>query len=183
MRTGCVLSGSPGALRPHGLEPVGFGEDGGPSKTPHAPLARVPHRRRDGEKEEWANHSLPRRESFRSVIRSRGLLRSRMPTVIKVGGLLAVGFDAAEELLLVVTHNGRAVYRVSDGSRVARSAATGDPWDGEAEEDGAAGIGPLQGVRVPVKIFGGGELRFVSPSGRYAVRCTAQEVEIGPRPA
>ncbi len=135
-------------------------------------------RPRDGEKEEWANQSLTRRASFRSVIPSPGLLRSRMSTVIKVGGLLAVGFDAAEELLLVVTHNGRAVYRVSDGSRVARNASTGDPWDGEAEDDGAAGIGPLAGVRVPVTLFGGGELRLASPSGRFRLVCTAERIDV-----
>lgn len=103
-------------------------------------------------------------------------------TRLAVGGLLAFGFDADESHLLIVSHNGRVVYRTADWVRVARKSETGEPWEesgsGDDGQAGAAGIGPLVGVRVPVTLFGTGELRVASPSGRFALRCTAQAIEI-----
>jgi hypothetical protein len=65
-----------------------------------------------------------------------------------VGGLWAVGFGPASDLLLVISVNGRGVIDGRSGKRVARDYSTDDTYDESTET--APGIGPLAGTRVEV---------------------------------
>ncbi|MDA0183211.1 hypothetical protein OJ997_23070 [Solirubrobacter phytolaccae] len=74
-----------------------------------------------------------------------------------VGGLTDVGFAESDgqEFLLVVSHNGRGVFDF-DGNRVARDdTGLDDTWH-DARALTAQGIGPLEGVRVPIVGLSGG---------------------------
>jgi hypothetical protein len=78
---------------------------------------------------------------------------------IIVGGLTCVGFAAVPdgEFLLVVSHDGRGVFDLA-GRRIARDPT---PIDDEWHDDvghTAVGIGPLEGVRVPIAGLWGGSL-------------------------
>jgi hypothetical protein len=70
---------------------------------------------------------------------------------IIAGGVTAVGIDPSSKYLVVVSHSGRGIFRLSDGSRVARDKEIFGKWYHGAECDG---FGPLHGVKVP--IFGMG---------------------------
>jgi hypothetical protein len=82
-----------------------------------------------------------------------------------VGGLVAAGFDPSGRFLLAVSHNGRGVFAVGTWERLARDTARVYPEDGRA-----IGIGPIEGVSVPVTEmnYDTDELRFTSPDGRYS---------------
>ncbi len=74
-----------------------------------------------------------------------------------IGGLTDVGFGPDTELLLVVSSQGRGVFDCTTGERVAR--------DGDVETDFhdasrmlADGIGPLNGISVPMAGLNGGGL-------------------------
>ena len=102
------------------------------------------------------------------------------PVKLPTSGLIAVGFDATESYLLIVSHNGRVVYRTADWSRAARNAEPSDPTDRADPNQMPAvlGIGPLARQHIPVTLFVGSEVRLASPSGRYTLRCTASGVEV-----
>ncbi len=86
-----------------------------------------------------------------------------MPNHLFIGGLVAAGFDSAGEYLLTVSHSGRGVFSTATWERVARDTALAYPEAGVA-----IGIGPLDGVSVPVREidYDTGQLRFSSPDGR-----------------
>jgi hypothetical protein len=81
-----------------------------------------------------------------------------------VGGLVAAGFDPSGQYLLTVSHAGRGVFRLGSWERVARDSELAYPEDGQA-----VGIGPMEGMVVPISElnYDTGELHFVSPDGKY----------------
>ena len=81
-----------------------------------------------------------------------------------VGGLVAAGFDPSGRFLLTVSHAGRGVFVVGSWQRVARDPALAYPENGHA-----IGIGPIEGVVVPVVEldYDTGRLLFASPDNAY----------------
>lgn len=81
-----------------------------------------------------------------------------------VGGLVAAGFDPSGQYLLTVSHAGRGVFSVGSWQRVARDSELAYPEDGHA-----VGIGPMEGMVVPISElnYDTGQLHFVSPDGEY----------------
>lgn len=65
---------------------------------------------------------------------------------LHVGGVTGVGFGS-NDLLLVASHAGRGVFDPTTGQRVARDNDESYEWQ---HEDSVTGIGPLEGVLVPV---------------------------------
>jgi hypothetical protein len=90
-----------------------------------------------------------------------------MPKNLFIGGLIAAGFDPTGAYLLTVSHSGRGVFSTASWERVARDTAPAYPEAGVV-----TGIGPLDGVSVPVKEidYDTGRLRFSSPDGRLSVQ-------------
>jgi hypothetical protein len=80
-----------------------------------------------------------------------------------IGGLVAVGFDPSGAYLLTVSHSGRAVFSTSTWQRLARDDETEYPENGIA-----VGIGPIDGVAIPVREidYDTGHLQFTSPDGK-----------------
>ncbi|MBI3270037.1 MAG: hypothetical protein HYZ53_13505 [Planctomycetes bacterium] len=77
---------------------------------------------------------------------------------IFTGGLTEVGFGPGTDLLLVVSHDGRGVFDCATGERVARhDAARSESWFDPILMT-ARGIGPLEGIAVPVAGLSGGGL-------------------------
>src|SRR5467141_2444972 len=68
-----------------------------------------------------------------------------------VGGATSVGIDASSRYLVVVTHSGRGLFKLSDGKRVARDAEVFGQWYFGAE---CQGFGPLHGTKIPIFGFG-----------------------------
>lgn len=83
---------------------------------------------------------------------------------IRIGGVVAIGFGADTELLLVVTHSGLGVVDVPSGKVVARKIEVSDD-DYNDRPIVAKGIGPLQGQCVPLAGLWGGGLRTMSQDG------------------
>ena len=81
-----------------------------------------------------------------------------------VGGLVAAGFDPTGKFLLTVSHAGRGVFTVGSWERVARDSELAYPEAGMA-----VGIGPIEGIRIPVTemAYPANNLHFHSPDGRY----------------
>ncbi len=73
-----------------------------------------------------------------------------------------MGFDATGTYLLTVSHSGRGVFSTETWERVARDYQLAYPEAGLAR-----GIGPIDGVSVPVKEidYDTGKLQFSSPDG------------------
>jgi hypothetical protein len=88
-----------------------------------------------------------------------------MPKQLFIGGLVAAGFDSSGAYLLTVSHSGRGVFSTESWERVARDSVLAYPQAGLA-----TGIGPLDGVAVPVNEidYMTGQLRFSSPDGRWS---------------
>lgn len=79
-------------------------------------------------------------------------------TIAAVGGLTDVGFGRDQELLLVVSSTGRAIFDCDTGERIARDREEpSDDWYDIAHLE-AQGIGPLDGVRVRLSGLNGGGL-------------------------
>lgn len=101
--------------------------------------------------------------------RQRGLTnRSYITVMVKylfIGGLVSAGFDSTGAFLLAVSHDGRGVFLTSTWERVARDETVIYPEDGIVP-----GIGPLEGIPVPVKEidYETGVLQFSSPDGRLS---------------
>lgn len=70
---------------------------------------------------------------------------------LSVGGTTSVGIDPSSRYLVVVSHSGRGLFKLSDGSRVARDSEVFGPWYFGAV---CEGFGPLHGVRIPIYGFG-----------------------------
>ncbi|SFI92300.1 hypothetical protein [Planctomicrobium piriforme] len=64
---------------------------------------------------------------------------------LHVGGVVAMGFDPTAEYLLVISHSGRGVFSTCSWDRVARDPKLAYPTGGYG-----IGIGPIEGVRIPV---------------------------------
>lgn len=75
---------------------------------------------------------------------------------LPVGGAWGVGFDEEERYVLVVSFNGRGVFDVRDGSRVARDDDLDDDVWFDETSGTVEGIGPMAGRRIPLfgDIFG-----------------------------
>ncbi len=85
------------------------------------------------------------------------------PVVLAVGGLVAVGLSEDGRYCLTVSHTGRSVIDLATGEKVARN--RDDDLDAFLSESGtvATGIGPLDGLSVPVAGLYGGGLAPSSP--------------------
>jgi hypothetical protein len=85
---------------------------------------------------------------------------------IGVGGLTCVGFGevSGQEFLLVVSHDGRGVFDL-EGTRVARDRTPlDDEWHDPCRLT-ATGIGPLDGIAVPLAGLWGGGLPLITHDG------------------
>jgi hypothetical protein len=87
-----------------------------------------------------------------------------MPTHLRVGGLVAAGFDPTGKFLLTVSHSGRGIFSVGTWDRIARDNTQAYPSNGHA-----IGIGPLAGQTVAVteKDYETGELQLRSLDGVF----------------
>jgi len=63
-----------------------------------------------------------------------------------VGGATSVGIDPSSRYLVVVSHSGRGLFKLSDGKRIARDGEVFGPWYYGAE---CEGFGPLHGTKIP----------------------------------
>lgn len=88
---------------------------------------------------------------------------------IHVGGVIAVGFAANSELLLVLTHSGRGVVDCATGEVVARCVDIEDDG-GDPHPISLMGIGPLSGQRIHLAGLWGGGLRLMTCDGWVAHR-------------
>ena len=81
-----------------------------------------------------------------------------------MGGLVAMGFDAAGRYLLTVSHSGRGVFSTDTWERMARDATIAYPANGRA-----VGIGPIEGQAVGVveRDAGQDRMELRSPDGRF----------------
>ena len=98
-----------------------------------------------------------------------------MNRYLHIGGLVAAAFDSAEAYFLTITHSGRGVFRTDTWERVARD------YDLAYPEAGIGiGIGPIEGKHLPVTgmNYNTGEMRIVSPSGRYVLECVSSGISI-----
>jgi len=81
-----------------------------------------------------------------------------------IGGLVAAGFDPSGAYLLTLSHSGRGVFATSSWERIARDTHLAYPENGRA-----LGIGPIDGVSIPVReIDDTGQLHFSSPDGKLS---------------
>ena len=96
-------------------------------------------------------------------------------TYLHVGGLVAIGFDAASRYVLTVSHSGRGVYDTRTWERVARDGERAYPEDGSV-----AGIGPLAGQLLTVTElnYETGELDVVSPDRAFRLFYTEGMVSV-----
>lgn len=87
-----------------------------------------------------------------------------MRKYLHVGGLVAAGFDPTGKFLLTVSASGRGVLSVGSWEKVARDTKLAYPENGRA-----IGIGPIDGISIPIEEmdYETEELRFESPDGRY----------------
>jgi hypothetical protein len=87
---------------------------------------------------------------------------------IGVGGLTCVGFGevSGQEFLLVVSHDGRGVFNL-DGTRVGRDRTPRlDKYDWhDISRLTAIGIGPLDGIAIPLAGLWGGGLPLTTSDG------------------
>lgn len=63
------------------------------------------------------------------------------------GGVTNVGFPDDSKFFMVVSHSGRGLYCLENGERVFRDYDESCSWHHDTEADG---IGPLQGIKVPI---------------------------------
>jgi hypothetical protein len=97
---------------------------------------------------------------------------------LAIGGLTEIGF-AAPRLMLVVSHQGRAVLDCATRARIARDRQeTGDWFD--ASRPAAAGIGPLAGQWVIVTGLAGGSLLATTADGWQATSAADGVKLLGP---
>lgn len=87
---------------------------------------------------------------------------------LPVGGLTGVGFAPApgsgDDLILVLSHQGRGVIDCVTGERVARDRDPESAWPDDHALT-CEGIGPLAGVFVPIAGLLGGGLHTTAPGG------------------
>jgi hypothetical protein len=68
-----------------------------------------------------------------------------------VGGATSVGIDSSSRYVVVVSHSGRGLFKLSDGRRIARDNEVFGPWYYGAQ---CEGFGPLHGIKIPIFGFG-----------------------------
>ena len=92
-----------------------------------------------------------------------------------VGGLVAAGFDNTGRYMLTVSHGGRGVFLVGKWQCIARDSQLAYPEDGHA-----AGIGPMEGMVVPITElnYDTGQLHFASPDGKYSLEYEAGTITV-----
>lgn len=96
------------------------------------------------------------------------------PRYLKLGGLVAVGFDQTGEYLLTVSHSGRGVFSTKSWRRVAREYELAYPDDGFA-----TGIGPIADQRLPVAALDSNhEIDVNTPDGRFRLHCASDSIEL-----
>ena len=80
-----------------------------------------------------------------------------------IGGLVAAGLDPTGAYLLTISHAGRGVFSTKSWERVAR-----DPQLAYPEGGRGIGIGPIDGVSIPVNEidYETENLTFSSPDGK-----------------
>jgi hypothetical protein len=81
-----------------------------------------------------------------------------------VGGLVAAGFDPSGRYLLAVSHAGSGVFSIASWQCVER-----DSELAYSENGHAIGIGPMEGMVVPITElnYETAQLHFASPDGKY----------------
>jgi hypothetical protein len=94
---------------------------------------------------------------------------------LHIGGVVAVGFDTSGSYLLVITHSGRGVFSTATWERVARCTELAYPVGGVG-----VGIGPIAGQAICVAEmnYATGEMRVVSPDGRYVLECESSGIAV-----
>lgn len=82
---------------------------------------------------------------------------------LNIGGLVAAGLDRTDAYLLTISHSGRSVFSTASWERLARDSELAYPEDGIA-----IGIGPIEGLRIPVAEidYATGQLQFSSPDAK-----------------
>jgi hypothetical protein len=105
----------------------------------------------------------------------------RKVTYLAVGGLTEVGF-ADGPLLLVVSHQGRAVVDLASGELLARDQHEIGVWF-DAARRAVLGIGPLDGAWIGVCGLAGGRLPDATADGWQARVSGACVTISAPRPA
>ncbi len=95
-----------------------------------------------------------------------------------VGGVVAMGFDPAGDYLLVISHSGRGVFSTRSWERVGRDPASAYPIAGYG-----VGIGPIDGVRVPVKQmpFDRERISLTGPNGSIIVEYESGTITVTDR--
>lgn len=98
-----------------------------------------------------------------------------MERYLHIGGVVGVGFDPTGEYLLVITHSGRGVFSTRTWERIARSTELAYPVGGIGN-----GIGPIAGQAIPVNDmnYNTGEMRVVSPDGRFVLQCESSGIHV-----
>jgi hypothetical protein len=79
------------------------------------------------------------------------------------------------DYLLVITHSGRGVFSTRTWERVARDIELAYPIGGVG-----VGIGPLKGqsIRVTEMDYDSGQMRAVSPDGRFVLDCESSGIAV-----
>jgi hypothetical protein len=85
-------------------------------------------------------------------------------TSLHVGGVQAVGFSEREEYLLVISADGRGLFELPSGARVARDYDFGGPW-WDIVRLKARALDPIGDEWVTVAGIHGGGLLHVTPDG------------------
>jgi hypothetical protein len=98
-----------------------------------------------------------------------------MTKYLHVGGLVAAGLDPSGQYLLTVSHSGRGVWSTSTWERIARDSALAYPVAGRA-----TGIGPIEGVSIPVNELDhvSGTLAFTSEDGSTSFLYESGMIEV-----
>ena len=76
------------------------------------------------------------------------------PVTHAIGGLTDVGESLAGDYLLVVSHQGRGVYDLTSGERIARDRDLVRESDRDDQAHTVAGIGPIEGTMFVLRVFG-----------------------------
>ncbi len=99
---------------------------------------------------------------------------------IHIGGLTALGFDASEHYLLVISHSGRGVFASPTWARVARDPDNLDWNEAHFAANLAPGIGPLSDQLIEVHHFDfdEGHMSIWSKSNRFELDCESSGITI-----
>jgi hypothetical protein len=81
-----------------------------------------------------------------------------------IGGLLAIGYAPQSDYLLVASSQGRGVFDVAQGEKVARDADTSNNWLNEIQLT-AIGIGPISSQVIRIGGLLGGGLPLMTHDG------------------